>query len=124
MTDEPLVARFAEIPAYSPPLHSGTSNRRLVPASLGAGFEMVQGVIEPGGMGHRHYHATEWQVILLLKGEGRLELGDAPPEMIGAGTVIRIPPGTPHLFEVTGKEPAEVIVAYCPALSANGFIAA
>lgn len=119
-----LVARFADIPAYAPPLHSGTVNRTLLPADFGAGFEVSHGVLAPGGMGHRHYHATEWQIIILLKGEGRLQLGDAEPQMIYAGTVVRLPPGLPHLFEVTGDEPAEVIVAYSPPLGAGGFIAA
>jgi quercetin dioxygenase-like cupin family protein len=123
MDDSALVVAFEDIPTYGPPLHSGTVNRRLVPGSLGAGFEVVQGTIQPGGMGHRHHHATEWQVILLMKGEGRLELGEAPPVTIRAGTVVRIPPGMPHLFEVTGHEAAEVIVAYCPALGEQGFIA-
>ena len=111
MDDSTLVSAFTDLPAYGPPLHSGTVNRRLVAGALGAGFEVVHGIIQPGGMGHRHHHATEWQVILLMAGEGRLQLGDAPPVTIRARTVVRIPPGMPHLFEVTGQEPAEVIVA-------------
>lgn len=117
------VVRIDELDTYSPPLHDGTVNRRLVPAALGAGFEMVHGTLEPGGLAHRHHHENEWQVFMLLEGEGRLELGDDPPRTIGAGTVVRIPPRTPHLFVVTGERPAKLIVIYSPPLGEHGFIA-
>lgn len=117
------VLNLEEIETYSPPLHSGTVNRRLVPAELGAGFEMVHGTIEPGGIGHRHQHATEWQVFMLLEGEGRLELGNEPPQMLRAGAIVRIPPQTPHYFEVTGRKAAKLIVIYSPPLGKDGFIA-
>ncbi|SMF57081.1 Cupin domain-containing protein [Tistlia consotensis] len=124
MPQTPLVVRLDDLETYSPPLHSGTVNRRLVEASLGAGFEVVHGTIAPGGAGHRHQHQSEWQVILLLEGEGRLQLGDGEPETIAAGTVVRIPPRTPHLFEVTGSTAAKVLVIYAPPLGADGFVAA
>lgn len=118
------VVRLDEIETYSPPLHDGTTNRRLVPADLGAGFEMVHGTLEPGAKAHRHQHDKEWQVIVMLEGEAQLELGDRPPERIGAGAVVRIPPRTPHLVVVTGDRPAKVIVIYSPPLGKNGFVPA
>ncbi|MGE0231620.1 MAG: cupin domain-containing protein [Flavobacteriaceae bacterium] len=124
MRKEEHVVYVDDTVTYEPPLHSGTANRRLVPAELGAGFELVHGTIEPGGMGHRHSHVSEWQVILLLEGEGRLELNDEPPQMLKAGAVVRIPPGTRHLFEVTGTTPAKVLVIYSPPLGKDGFVAA
>jgi quercetin dioxygenase-like cupin family protein len=123
MSEHDMIVDMADLPTYGPPLHSGTVNRRLVHAELGAGVEVVHGTIEPGGAGHRHSHATEWQVIILLKGEGDLALGNEAPRKIHAGATVRIPPRTPHLFEVTGTEPAEVIVIYSPPLGAEGFIA-
>ena len=118
MSNPPLLVKLDDLETYSPPLHSGTVNRRLVEASLGAGMEVVHGTIEPGGAGHRHQHDKEWQMILWL------ELGDAAPEIITAGTVVRIPPRTPHLFEVTGNAPAKVLVIYSPPLGENGFVPA
>lgn len=120
----PPVLYLDEIETYSPPLHSGTLNRRLVPAELGAGFEMAHGTIEPGGTASRHQHETEWQVFMLLEGEGRLELGTEPPLTITAGAIVRIPPRTPHLFEVTGDRPVKLIVIYSPPLGEHGFVAA
>lgn len=124
MQAAPEIVRLDELETYSPPLHDGTTNRRLVPADLGAGFEMVHGTLEPGAVAQRHQHDKEWQIIMLLEGEARLELGDRAPEQIGAGTIVRIPPRTPHLFVVTGAEPAKVIVIYSPPLGKNGFVPA
>jgi mannose-6-phosphate isomerase-like protein (cupin superfamily) len=118
------VVHLDDIETYEPPLHSGTTNRLLVPAEVGAGFEMVHGTIQPGGMGHRHKHEREWQVFILLEGQGRLELGDEPPRMIGAGTVVRIPPLVPHMFEVSGDRPVRVIIIYSPPLGKEGFVGA
>ena len=89
-----------------------------------AGFEMAHGTIEPGGTASRHQHETEWQVFMLLEGEGRLELGTEPPQTITAGAIVRIPPRTPHLFEVTGDRPVKLIVIYSPPLGEHGFVAA
>lgn len=124
MMDMDFVVELDRLEPYTPPLHDGTTNRRLVPAALGAGFEMVHGTIEPGGMGRRHKHLTEWQVIMLLEGEGVLDIGDAPRQTLTAGAVVRIPPDTPHYFEVTGDEPARLIVIYSPPLGPQGFVAA
>ena len=124
MSTPQMVVSLDDLDVYSPPLHSGTQNRRLVEAGLGAGVEVIHGTIAPGGMGDRHKHATEWQIILLLEGEGRLELGDAPPQTISAGAVVRIPPRVAHLFVVTGETPAKVVVIYSPPLGKDGFIPA
>lgn len=118
------VVELKDLETYSPPLHDDTVNRRLVPAELGAGIEVVHGTLAPGGTASRHKHATEWQVIILQSGEATLEIGDAPRQSLRAGSVVRIPPGTPHAFAVTGTEPARVIVIYSPPLGPDGFIAA
>jgi quercetin dioxygenase-like cupin family protein len=118
------VINLEALDAYSPPLHDGTVNRRLVPAAVGAGIEIVHGTIEPGGMGQRHKHLTEWQIIMLIEGEGVLDIGDEPRQTITAGAVVRIPPDTPHYFEVTGETAAKVIVVYSPPLGPEGFVAA
>lgn len=117
------VIELDKLATYSPPLHDGTINRRLVPADLGAGIEVVHGTLEPGGTAQRHKHRTEWQIIILQEGEALLEIGDAPRQILTAGSVVRIPPDTPHYFEVTGNEPARVIVIYSPPLGPEGFIA-
>lgn len=118
------VVELDKLETYAPPLHDGTTNRRLVPADLGAGVEVVHGTLEPGGTASRHKHAESWQVIILQAGEAELDIGDAPRQSLSAGAVVRIPPGTPHYFEVTGTEAAKVIVIYSPPLGKDGFIPA
>lgn len=116
------IERIADLPGYSPPLHDGTVNRRLVPAEAGAGFELITGTLAPqGGGADAHYHKSEWQVIILQSGHARITLGDAPAVEIGPGSVIRIPPGVAHAFEVLGSEPAQVYVIYSPPLGPDGF---
>ena len=58
-----LIQHVSDLPAYSPPAHSGTVNRRLVAREFGAGFEMILGHVAPGGEASRHYHVEEAQVI-------------------------------------------------------------
>lgn len=118
------VVELDKLETYAPPLHEGTANRRLVPADLGAGVEVVHGTLESGGTASRHKHATEWQVIILLAGTANLEIGEEPSRPLTAGAVVRIPPDTPHYFEVTSEEPAKVIVIYSPPLGVGGFISA
>src|SRR5258708_31630418 len=84
------VQHVSKLPAYSPPAHSGTVNRRLVDREFGAGFEMVLGRVAPGGEASRHYHVDEMQVVYILKGTADVALGDEPPRRCGPGTVIRI----------------------------------
>lgn len=112
---------IADLPGYSPPLHDATVNRRLVPADAGAGFEMIHGTLAPSGGAEAHFHAREWQIIILQSGTGRISLDHAPFVAVGPGTVIRIPPGVAHAFEVTSPTPAEVYVIYSPPLGPDGF---
>ncbi len=45
---------------------------------------------------------TEWYVI--LQGEGRLEIGDEPPQKVSADCCIEIPPQTPQRIKNAGTE--------------------
>jgi quercetin dioxygenase-like cupin family protein len=117
-----LIEHVRDLPAYSPPAHQGTRNRRLVGRDFGAGFEMILGHIAPGGAASRHYHAAERQVVYILKGEASVALGTQPPRRCGPGTVIRIPPGLAHEIVATGEEALECIVLYAPPLGPEGFV--
>ena len=121
---ERLIEHVSELPAYSPPAHSGTVNRRLVGREFGAGFEMVLGQLAPGGEASRHYHVDEAQVVYILKGEADVALGEDRPQRCGAGTVIRIPKGLAHEVVAVGSEPLEVLVLYAPPLGPHGFVEA
>jgi quercetin dioxygenase-like cupin family protein len=119
---EKLIQHVSELPAYSPPAHSGTVNRRLVGREFGAGFEMVLGQLAPGGEASRHYHVDEAQIVYILKGEADVALGDDKPRRCGPGTVIRIPKGLAHEVVAAGDESLEVMVLYAPPLGPHGFI--
>src|ERR1700674_1572466 len=93
---EGLIQHVSELPAYSPPAHHGTVNRRLVGREFGAGFEMILGQVAPGGEASRHYHVEATQVVYILKGAAMVALGEDEPQHCGPGTVIRIPPGLAH----------------------------
>ena len=119
---EKLIQHVSELPAYSPPAHSGTVNRRLVGREFGAGFEMVLGQLAPGGEASRHYHVDEAQIVYILKGHADVALGDHAPRRCGPGTVIRIPKGLAHEVVTAGDETLEVLVLYAPPLGPHGFV--
>ena len=121
-TSEQLIQHISELPAYSPPAHSGTVNRRLVGREFGAGFEMILGQVAPGGEASRHYHVSEAQVVYILKGEADIALGDAKPRRVGPGTVVRIPKGLTHEIVTVGDTTLECLVLYAPPLGPDGFV--
>ena len=117
-----LIQHVSELPAYSPPAHSGTVNRRLVGREFGAGFEMILGRVAPGGEASRHYHVDEAQIVYLLKGEADVTLGNSPARRCGPGTVIRIPKRLAHEVVTVGDEALECLVLYAPPLGPHGFV--
>src|SRR5258707_7634026 len=90
VSTDALIQHVSELPAYSPPAHSGTVNRRLVDREFGAGFEMILGQVAPGGDASRHYHVNEAQVVYILKGAADVALGDDAPPRCRPWTVMRI----------------------------------
>ncbi len=122
MPEIPLIQHISDLPAYSPPAHSGTVNRRLVGHEAGFGFEMILGRVMPGGEASRHYHRAEAQIVYILKGEAMVALGQEPPRHCGPGTVIRIPPRLAHEVVTVGEEALECLVLYAPPLGPDGFV--
>ncbi len=54
--------------------------------------------------------ATAWHKLLdtaerylVVAGQGEVELGDSAPQAVGAGDVVRIPPGLPQRIRNTGE---------------------
>jgi quercetin dioxygenase-like cupin family protein len=117
-----LIQHISELPAYSPPAHSGTVNRRLVGREFGAGFELILGQVAPGGEASRHYRVEETQIVYILKGEADIALGEDAPRRCGPGTVIRIPNGLAHEVVTAGEEAFECLVLYAPPLGPHGFV--
>lgn len=110
------IAHAGDLARYAPPGHSGTVNVRLVDRSFCGTFEMIRGVVQPGGQADPHHHEREHQVMYVVGGEAEVTLGDAPPERCGPGAVVRIPPRLEHRVVCAGDEPLEVIIVYSPPL--------
>ena len=108
-----------ELSRYEPPGHAGTVNVRLVDQDFCGAFEMICGVVQPGGEAERHSHETEHQIIYLVRGTADVSLGDEAPVRCQAGSIVRIPPGLDHRVVCVGSEPLETIVIYSPPLSAH-----
>jgi mannose-6-phosphate isomerase-like protein (cupin superfamily) len=60
---------------------------------------------------HRHDHHE--LVVVLLRGEGAMRLGD-DERPVGAGSLLYVPRGAPHAFRNTAGEPAAAWVIYAP----------
>lgn len=110
------------MPAYSPPAHSGTVNRRLVRHEFGAGFGMILGRVAPGGEASRRYHVDEAQIVYILNGEADAALDEELPRRCGFGTVMRIPKGLAQEVVRAGNETLECLVLYAPPLGSHGFV--
>lgn len=105
------------VPAYEPPGHTDTVNRRLVPPpGLAAGkLEVVLGVLQPGGQALMHAHADLDQAVYVLEGRCRVESEGEAAEM-GPGEIVYLPAGVPHQVTATGEKALRVLVIYAPPL--------
>jgi len=110
------IEHFDDLDTYTPPGHAGTVNRRLTTREFSEHFELVHGTLEPGGVAHRHSHATEAQVIYILEGEADVVLGDDPVVRCVAGSIIRIEPTLEHEVTSVGEIPLKLVIVYSPPL--------
>jgi mannose-6-phosphate isomerase-like protein (cupin superfamily) len=60
-----------------------------------------------------HHHATHDENVWIIRGAGRLTLGDQKIK-VKAGQVVHIPRGTSHAFHNLGSNPAVVISVFSP----------
>ena len=107
--------READVWAYHPANHTGTTNRRLIGgANVGAKrLEVVLGVIEKGKGALPHAHPGIEQVCYMLQGRARAEVGGEVCEL-GPGDCCFFPAEVPHVFTVVSQEPVRVLVIYSP----------
>jgi quercetin dioxygenase-like cupin family protein len=111
----PFLVRPADVSAYHPANHTGTTNRRLIgPETVGAkNVEMLLGVIEKGAGAAMHAHPGVEQVCYLLEGSATIELDGERREM-QPGDACFFPADVMHKFTATSEKPAKVLVVYCP----------
>ena len=72
-----------------------------------------ESVIAPGDGPPLHVHSNEDEVLYVLEGDFRLQLGDDVHEA-PEGTLMYIPPGTPHCFQNAGEHPGRLLVFFTP----------
>ncbi|HEY7676761.1 MAG TPA: cupin domain-containing protein [Candidatus Methylomirabilis sp.] len=112
-----LVVQPDAVPAYEPPGHTGTVNRRLVPPPgqpMGK-LEVVLGVLQPGGQALLHTHTDLDQAIYVLEGGCRVKSAGETAE-VGPGQIAYLPAGTPHQVIATGNTALRALVIYAPPL--------
>lgn len=108
--------RSADVPAYRPANHTGTSNQRLIGAdNVGARqMEVVLGTLSRGGAALPHAHPGIEQACYLLSGTARAEVAGESFDMV-PGDMCFFPAGQMHVFSVTSEEPVKLLVIYSPA---------
>ncbi len=114
--DYKLIEHADDMAHYAPPDHQGTVNVRLVERGFNGAFELVRGTVQPGGEAEPHLHVLEHQVFYITKGVAEVTLGDDPPALCKAGSIVRIPPGLMHRVVCAGAEPLEALIVYSPPL--------
>lgn len=60
-----------------------------------------------------HHHATHDENVWIIRGSGRLTIGDQKTK-VKAGQFVHIPRGTKHAFHNLGSNPAVVISVFSP----------
>lgn len=113
------VVREQDVTPYHPANHVGTTNRRLIgPETVGsARMEMLLGVIERNAGALPHAHPGIDQVVYMLAGRARVEVGsdaDKVVEEVGPGDTCYFPAEVMHKFTVISAEPARLLVMYAP----------
>ena len=108
----PTVIRAADLAAYAPANHTGTSNVRVIgPETVGAtALEVLVGTIVKSHGAPRRPHLE--QCAYMIEGTGESEAGRV--EALGAGTWTYVPAGVFHSFRVTSDQPGRLLVVYAP----------
>jgi quercetin dioxygenase-like cupin family protein len=109
------VVRVNKLEPYSPDLHAGTLNRRIIGQETVAAknMEIVLGELDPCGVAEPHFHSGTEQVIYLLEGRIEVEMG-GEKEKLEPGDTVYFPPGERHRVVVLGDQPARLLVIYAP----------
>lgn len=72
---------------------------------------MTRVVLKPGAKTGVHLHQAEEQTYYIIKGQGRLSVGDLVYD-VAAQTAVVIPPGQTHALENVGDSELEYIMQY------------
>lgn len=67
------------------------------------GVSVARARVDPGVTTRWHRVRDVAERYLILEGQGRVEVGDRPPEAVGPGAVVFIPPGARQRIANTGN---------------------
>lgn len=89
--------------------------------ALDEAVSVARARVEPGmtTRWHRLHGVTER--YLILEGQGRVEVGDLPPEEIGPGAVVLIPPETRQRITNTGHVDLIFLAVCTPRFTLAGY---
>lgn len=71
--------------------------------------------LEPGGSGPKHHHENEVEVYIVIKGKGKVTLGEQDIE-VQPGTLVYVPPKMEHQTCNTGTAALEFYGIFSPAV--------
>ena len=116
----PTVIKAADLAAYSPANHTGTSNVRVIgPETVGAtALEVLVGTIVKSHGAKPHAHPHLEQCAYMIEGTGESE-AQGRVEVMGSGTWTYVPAGVFHSFRVTSDQPGRLLVVYAPPYREN-----
>jgi quercetin dioxygenase-like cupin family protein len=120
MKTHPSVVRAADLAAYSPANHTGTSNVRVIcPETVGAtALEVLIGTIVKSHGAKPHAHPHLEQCAYMIEGTAESQAHGRVDVMV-PGTWAYVPAGVFHSFRVTSDQPGRVLVVYAPPYGEN-----
>jgi len=82
---------------------------------------IAQARVEPGITTRRHRLRGVAERYLILKGEGRVEVGDLPSADVSPGDVVRIPPDCPQRITNIGGEDLLFLAVCTPRFTPDSY---
>jgi quercetin dioxygenase-like cupin family protein len=102
-----LVRTADEVPGEPVRAGTGTTRQILIGPEEAPHFAMRRFVMQPGGGMPKHTNTVEHEQYV-LRGRAKIGIADQVVEVL-RGSVVFIPAGTPHWYEVEGDEPFEFL---------------
>ncbi|MFJ6391198.1 cupin domain-containing protein [Streptomyces sp. NPDC091972] len=119
-TSEPQAGPAVSVvgPGEGETITLGTTRMRVLEdgSRTGHRLAMAESVLAPHTEGPpQHRHARHDEGFYILSGSVRFTVGDHDHDAT-AGTLVMVPPGTPHTFANVSDEPAVMLSTFTPGL--------
>jgi mannose-6-phosphate isomerase-like protein (cupin superfamily) len=102
------------IPAFSPPHHTTTKDRKLVDETIGAkNLAIWHGEMGAGGKADPHVHEEMEHAFFVLDGEAIFRFGEEE-RRVGKGCLVFVPAKLPHELTSIGQVPLKVLIIMAP----------